>query len=164
MKNGFFRKFLEIGKNDKPNSLTSKPWGVCMWNFANGLLGAMNRLLVTIIVCMDGLKWLVTAYVVFRGLAVNKEMYINKCLQERLLPFINSNHPPNSYVFWPDKSSSHYANATQEFLHANNVFEWVFFLVQVDTFLVQVDTFLVQVDTFLVQIITLLVQIITFLV
>jgi hypothetical protein len=60
-------------------------------------------------------------YVVPSGLAVNKEVYIKECLQSRLLPFIRDNHPPTSYLFWPDKASSHYAKATQEFLTANNV-------------------------------------------
>lgn len=52
-------------------------------------------------------------FVVPSGLAVNKEMHMKNCLQERLLPFIRNNHPPNCYVFWPDKASAHYAKATQ---------------------------------------------------
>jgi hypothetical protein len=32
------------------------------------------------------------------GLAVNKEVHMKNCLQERLLPFIRNNHPLNSCV------------------------------------------------------------------
>lgn len=60
-------------------------------------------------------------FVVPSGLAVNKEVYVKECLQSRLLPFIRDNHSPNSYLFWPDKASSHYAKTTQEFLTTNNV-------------------------------------------
>ncbi len=60
-------------------------------------------------------------YIVPSGLAVNKEVYIRECLQKCLLPFIQDNHPPHSYLFWPDKASSHHIQSTQEFLFENNV-------------------------------------------
>jgi hypothetical protein len=60
-------------------------------------------------------------YLVPSGIAVNKEIYIRECLQRRLLPFIKSNHAEGTYIFWPDKASSHYAKDTQAFLKNENI-------------------------------------------
>lgn len=60
-------------------------------------------------------------YCVPSGIAVKKEIYTEECLRKRLLPFINANHPPDTFLFWPDKASSHYAGTTQQFLNDNNI-------------------------------------------
>jgi transposase len=60
-------------------------------------------------------------YLVPSGMAVKKELYIKECLEKRLIPFLNEHHVPGSYLFWPDKASSHYARATQDFLAENNI-------------------------------------------
>ena len=44
------------------------------------------------------------------GFAVNQHVYHKQCLEDRLLPFINKYHSDGNYVFWPDLSTSHYAN------------------------------------------------------
>ena len=50
---------------------------------------------------------------IFRqGLAINAERYIQHCIRERLVPFVDQHHHRNEILFWPDKASAHYANAT----------------------------------------------------
>ena len=48
-------------------------------------------------------------------------MYRKQCLEDRLLPFINKYHSDGNYVFWPDLSTSHYANMVQKYLKDKNV-------------------------------------------
>ena len=55
------------------------------------------------------------------GLAVNQHIYLNKCIKERLMPFIRGNHSNNNFVFWPDKASSHYARLVVNFFDENNI-------------------------------------------
>lgn len=55
------------------------------------------------------------------GLAINKQTYQEKCLQQILIPFIEKYHLNDDYIFWPDKASSHYAKTTVEFLQSKNV-------------------------------------------
>jgi hypothetical protein len=43
------------------------------------------------------------------GLAVNKEVYISKCLLHK---FIQEHHKNEKIVFWPDLASAHYAKDT----------------------------------------------------
>ena len=52
---------------------------------------------------------------------VNGEMYRRECIEGRLVPFLQKHHSDGDYIFWPDLASAHYANATQELLHENNV-------------------------------------------
>lgn len=54
-------------------------------------------------------------------MAVNQHVYLNKCIQQRLIPFIKKYHPDNNYVFWPDLASSHYAKSVISFLNAENI-------------------------------------------
>ena len=60
-------------------------------------------------------------YCVPSGIAVKKDIYIKECLEKRLLPFINSNHAKGTFLFWPDKASSHYAGTTRQFLEKNTI-------------------------------------------
>jgi hypothetical protein len=60
-------------------------------------------------------------YIVPSGQAINQDVYINKCLNRRLIPFINEHHQNDEIVFWPDLASSHYANKVQAFLRDQNI-------------------------------------------
>ena len=42
--------------------------------------------------------------------AIDNKTYIKECLNKRLLPFVRESHAYNSYVFWPDLATAHYAN------------------------------------------------------
>jgi hypothetical protein len=55
------------------------------------------------------------------GQAINKDVYIAKCLRARLIPFIKAYHENDEIVFWPDLASSHYAKDTIDFLKSNNI-------------------------------------------
>ena len=55
------------------------------------------------------------------GMAINQKIYQNECLEKRLFKFIEEKHSDKKYVFWPDKASSHYANATIKLLKDNKV-------------------------------------------
>ena len=48
------------------------------------------------------------------NVAVTKEIYSEKCIRQRLYPFINENHNDGYYLFWPDLASSHYSRLTME--------------------------------------------------
>ncbi|CAF3275450.1 unnamed protein product [Rotaria sp. Silwood2] len=43
--------------------------------------------------------------------AIFTSIYLNECINERLLPFIEKYHKTDDYVLWPDKASAHYAGA-----------------------------------------------------
>jgi hypothetical protein len=47
-----------------------------------------------------------------KSLAIKSDIYIDECLEQRLLPFIHEYHADFNYVFWPDLASAHYSNAT----------------------------------------------------
>lgn len=51
-----------------------------------------------------------------RSCAINKDIYREECLEKRLLPFLHKHHSDFNYVFWPDKATSHYANANREWM------------------------------------------------
>jgi hypothetical protein len=51
--------------------------------------------------------------------AINSDIYINECLNERLLPFIHKYHQDMNYIFWPDLASAHYSKATLEWMKQN---------------------------------------------
>ena len=53
--------------------------------------------------------------------AIDQDVYIEECLNERLIPFIRKHHKNNDYVFWPDLASSHYAESTIDFLIENGI-------------------------------------------
>ncbi|XP_065674095.1 uncharacterized protein LOC136091039 [Hydra vulgaris] len=44
-----------------------------------------------------------------KTVAINSTIYINECLEKRLLPFIHKYHGDFNYLFWPDLASSHYS-------------------------------------------------------
>ena len=55
------------------------------------------------------------------GLAINQHIYRKVCLDQGLIPFIQKYYPRGTYVFWPDLTSSHYANSVLEHLKNNNI-------------------------------------------
>jgi len=55
------------------------------------------------------------------GLAINQNVYLNKCVKKRLIPFIRDKHSDNNYMFWPDKASSHYAEKVVKHLKEQNI-------------------------------------------
>ena len=55
-------------------------------------------------------------------MAVNTDIYINECLQSKLLPFIHKHHGDFNYLFWPDLAGAHYSNGTVEWMEENVYF------------------------------------------
>ena len=55
------------------------------------------------------------------GNAINQHVYLNECIQKRLVPFIRKHHIGTKYVFWPDLASSHYAKSVLDWLQSNNI-------------------------------------------
>lgn len=47
------------------------------------------------------------------------DIYTNKCLKERLLPFIQKHDGPT--LFWPDLAAIHYARSTMQFMNDNGI-------------------------------------------
>ena len=54
-------------------------------------------------------------------LAVNQNVYKEKCLKRSLIPFIREKYRHRRYVFWPDLASLHYANSVQNYLLSEKV-------------------------------------------
>ena len=48
-------------------------------------------------------------------------MYLEECINKRVIPFIKEYHSDGNYVFWPEKASSHYANRVINRLHVANI-------------------------------------------
>ncbi|CAF3533775.1 unnamed protein product [Rotaria socialis] len=53
--------------------------------------------------------------------AIGEKIYLNECINKRLLPFIEKHHKNDNYVFWPDKASAHYATSVLNRLKEKNV-------------------------------------------
>lgn len=53
--------------------------------------------------------------------AVTSEIYLNECINRRLLPFIEEHHKNDDFVFWPDKASAHYAGIVLARLKEKNI-------------------------------------------
>jgi hypothetical protein len=51
--------------------------------------------------------------------AISSDIYINECLNERLLPFIHKYHQDMNYIYWPDLASARYSKATIEWMKQN---------------------------------------------
>ena len=47
---------------------------------------------------------------------INKEIYLEECIRQRLVPFINEMRKNFNVLFWPDLASSHYANCVTDYL------------------------------------------------
>ena len=44
-----------------------------------------------------------------KSVAANTDIYINECLQPKLLAFIHKHHSDFNYLFWPDLAKAHYS-------------------------------------------------------
>ena len=42
--------------------------------------------------------------------AITSKIYLNECINARLLPFIEQHHRNDNFIFWPDNASAHYGN------------------------------------------------------
>jgi hypothetical protein len=40
-------------------------------------------------------------------LATTSDIYLNECINRRLLPFIDAHHKNNDFVFWPGEATAH---------------------------------------------------------
>ena len=47
---------------------------------------------------------------------IDGDFYREKCLNQVLLPFLNTQYPSGGYIFWPDLVTAHYARATTDLL------------------------------------------------
>ena len=54
--------------------------------------------------------------------AINSNIYINECLSQRLLPFIQKHHSDFNYLFWPDLAVAHYSKETIAWMDENFYF------------------------------------------
>ena len=54
-----------------------------------------------------------------KSVAVNSNIYINECLQPKLLPFIHKHHGDFNYIFWSDLAGEHYSNETVAWMEEN---------------------------------------------
>jgi hypothetical protein len=54
-----------------------------------------------------------------KAVAINQETYLEECLVQRLLPFIEKHHDDGNYIFWPDLASSHYAKQVVSWMEEN---------------------------------------------
>jgi len=55
------------------------------------------------------------------GLAINKDIYLEECIEKRLIPFIREYHQNDEVLFWPDKASAHYAKVVIEKLESARI-------------------------------------------
>lgn len=55
------------------------------------------------------------------GMAINQHVYLEECIESKLVLFINMHHSKSNYVFWPDLASSHYADKVLDFLIENRI-------------------------------------------
>ncbi len=53
------------------------------------------------------------------AVAINADIYIDECLNKRLLPFNRKHHSDLRYTFWSDLASAHYAGATVSWMEQN---------------------------------------------
>jgi len=51
-----------------------------------------------------------------KSVSITSDIYIDECLERRLLPFIHKYHADFDYVFWPDLASAHYSNLTSSWM------------------------------------------------
>ena len=52
------------------------------------------------------------------GMSINQDVYMNRCLQPNLLPFLDGE---SNYIFWHDLARAHFARRTLDFLEMNYI-------------------------------------------
>ena len=53
--------------------------------------------------------------------AVRQEIYLDECIEKRLIPFIRNHYHDQNFIFWPDLAKAHYANIVQNKLKQENI-------------------------------------------
>ena len=53
--------------------------------------------------------------------AITTDIYLDECINKRLLPFIEKHYKRNNYIFWTDKGSAHYTDVVIERLRTKNI-------------------------------------------
>lgn len=53
--------------------------------------------------------------------AITGTTYLNECIMQRLMPFIDMYHLKKKVLFWPDLASSHYSNAVTSYLDEKDI-------------------------------------------
>jgi hypothetical protein len=66
-------------------------------------------------------KGVLNVYVHQSKQSIRQEIYVDRCIKKRLIPFIKQFHQDGNYLFWPDLANAHYGNTTQEILQQNNI-------------------------------------------
>jgi hypothetical protein len=61
------------------------------------------------------------AFVWNQGLAIDSHKYKTFCLQQRLIPFIDSLNIRDICIFWPDKASCHYSASVLAYLNSKQI-------------------------------------------
>ena len=77
-----------------------------------------EKLLVYAIISPFGIS---SPYIVPSGTAIDQNVYVDKCLRKKLLPYLNELPENSNYIFWPDLASAHYSNKATNYLTANNI-------------------------------------------
>ena len=52
---------------------------------------------------------------------INRYVYRDECLEPFLISFIKKYHKDDTYVFWPDQASAHYAKEVQDYLNTKDI-------------------------------------------
>lgn len=55
------------------------------------------------------------------GQTINAAIYLQHCIKERLLPFIDKHYNRNNVLFWPDLATSHYQRDVLQYLQDSGV-------------------------------------------
>ena len=53
--------------------------------------------------------------------AIDANVYINKCLRPNLVPYIKEHYNEENHIFWPDLAKTHYTEATTRYLESQNI-------------------------------------------
>ena len=54
-----------------------------------------------------------------KSVGVNTDIYINECLQKKLLPFKHKHHGDFNHLFWPGLAGAHYSDETVAWMEKN---------------------------------------------
>lgn len=67
------------------------------------------KIMVWIAISESGIS---SPFVCPRRCAIDGDIYREKCIRKRLVPFLHTHHADGDYFFWPDLATAHYANDT----------------------------------------------------
>ena len=72
-------------------------------------LNLLQKVMKKLLVWMNISRKENTELFIAPGLAINQDIYKEKCILQRLIPFIKKYHSQDQIIFWPDLASAHYA-------------------------------------------------------